>query len=80
MAKYWIGQRYKYKYKREGKDQEYLLAQVDYSKVALINLRNGNRWGNPVEIVLHEDISIKEWERICSGGEFEVKEEKRRDK
>jgi len=40
-----VGQRWLF----NGDEDEYLLAEVDIHKYALVNLRTGNRWANAVE-------------------------------
>lgn len=44
-----------------------LLAQVDYGKLALINLSNGNRYVDPVKVKDLFSVSEKEWSKITGG-------------
>lgn len=58
MNRYKIGSRFKDK---KGSDEyisdEYILARVDWNKLCLINLTNGNRYTKPLEIT---DCTISE--------------------
>jgi hypothetical protein len=47
--------------------ENYILACVDYYKIALISLRGGNRWSSPVRVRDIENISKKESEKIFDG-------------
>lgn len=46
----------------------YLLCQVDFRKVALISLSTANRWESPINVEDPNDISSKEFVKICDGG------------
>lgn len=52
--------------------QYYMLCQVAFGKVSLINLESGNRWAEYVEVIDPNDITGKEFHRICNGTYFEL--------
>lgn len=58
------------RFSQEGGDEEYLLAQVEKNKVALVGLNQGNRFNDPVEVCMPHHITPDEWERITSDDEF----------
>jgi hypothetical protein len=62
------------RFSAEGESRDYLLAQVDYGMMALVGLRNGNRWNAPVLAKDVSDISIEEMKLITKDGEFTRKE------
>lgn len=47
----------------------YILAQVDPSKVALINMESGNRFSHPTLVGSCSDISLVEWGKVCNGAQ-----------
>ena len=51
-------------------DYFYLLSQVDHWKVALIELKNGNRWHTPLAVGKPRNISPKEFDKITNGEKF----------
>lgn len=51
-------------YKSENVGGRYLLAQVDFGKVALIDLVSGNLWEDPATVVNNYKITPEEWEKI----------------
>ena len=57
---------------RLGENNDYILAQVDRYRFALIGLYDGNRWADPVECALKADkcISAKDFKEICDYEEF----------
>lgn len=59
MEKRKVGDRFK-----EIGGTEYILAQVNYNKVALICLVTGNRFTNPVRVENPDAISEEEWNEI----------------
>ena len=58
---YSIGQRFSEAFMHD----EYLLAQVDDKRIALIGLDNGNRWSNSVKVGNPNEISELEFAEIC---------------
>lgn len=50
----------------------YMLCQVAFGKVTLINMKSGNRWSEYVEVYDPHDITGKEFHRICNGTYFEL--------
>lgn len=54
----------------EGEDI-YLLAQVDPLAMALIDIKTGWRWTDPVPVQTAGKPTAHEWARILSSGEFE---------
>ena len=67
---YKIGQRFV----ENDSNDEYILAQVDYFKVCLIALNNGNRYVEPVEVNKPYNITEKEFKKITSGDKFTLKQ------
>lgn len=65
MSEYKVGQRYRYIGDEHSK-QDLILAQVDFHKIALITLRSGNRWSDPVEVQSPLMITRSEWRRITN--------------
>ena len=45
----------------------YILSQVDFNKVCLIGIKNGNRWQEPITIRNPHDITKEEFDRISLG-------------
>ena len=45
-----VGQRFRRREDENEDENEYILARVKRNQLALINLRNGNRWADPVEV------------------------------
>ena len=54
------------KYKRLNSDY-YILALVDYYKIALINLTSGHRWAETTDVHVAASISNIEWNNVCGG-------------
>lgn len=50
-------------------DDLFVFAMVDYKKAALINIRNGNRFANPVTFEDYDNITS--WAKITTGLHFE---------
>ncbi len=48
-----------------GKDGEHLLVQVSYGRVCLIEVSNGNRRNDPIEVDVVDKITQKEFDEIC---------------
>lgn len=48
----------------------YMLCQVAFGKVALINVKSGNRWSEYVEVYDPHDITGSEFNAICNGEKF----------
>lgn len=64
MAHRKIGQVYRYSDTGPNRYTYYILSQVDYLKVALIELGNGNRYENGVSVEKVNDINDVEWRKI----------------
>lgn len=64
---YKIGDRFK---KINSDPDEYILANVDGKRVTLINLNNGNRWLDPVELRIFDTITPDEWKLITDNQEY----------
>lgn len=51
----------------------YVLSQVDVckgrSRMALISIKDGNRWGDPIEVATPSWVSRTEWDAITGGEE-----------
>lgn len=58
LTQYRVGMRVKNGY------EVYLIAHVDHSEIALINVESGNRWNNPVIVGDHRLITTSEWDKI----------------
>lgn len=58
---YSVGDRFKSEY------GEYILATVDYKKVALINLSTGLRWNDGTEVEKYIKITESEFSEISDG-------------
>ena len=72
-----IGSRWKANYSGHVKC-EYILAQVGSDAVALINLANGTRWNDPVEVeIIHEEliqsITMTDFRRVLARSNSSVK-------
>lgn len=72
-----IGSRWKANYSGYAKG-EYILAQVSADAVALINLANGTRWNDPVEVeIVIEDliqsITMPDFRKVLARGSSSVK-------
>lgn len=65
---YMIGQTFK----RGSNKEEYMLAQVAFSKCAMVSLRDGNRWEEGVEVDDVFAITEEEFNKICDGDKFEL--------
>ena len=48
----------------------YILAQVESSKLCLINLYQGNRFKDAIKVNEMHEISLEEWNKITGGEEF----------
>lgn len=48
----------------------YMLCQVAFGKVTLINMKSGNRWSEYVNVIDPNDITISEFNAICNGEKF----------
>jgi len=64
-----VGQRYIL----DNNEEEFILAQVESSKVSLISLTHGNRWNDPIEVKNIYDISPEEFKEICFHVKFKFK-------
>ena len=59
-----LGQRFKYTCWNWGPSEEYILAQTDTREIALIDLKNGNRFTKPVNVKSSSNITEDEWAAI----------------
>ena len=48
----------------------YILAQVDFNKVNLISLDDGNRYVKPMSVIDTPDVTKDEFEKLIKGGKF----------
>lgn len=53
-------------YMTENYETKFILAQITFKTVALISIKNGNRWVDPVEVVNPDNISEEEWDQITN--------------
>jgi hypothetical protein len=61
--KFWI---------QRGNDRtRYVLAQVKASQLSLINIKDGNRWHDPVSVDDINNVSDDEWAKISAGAKTE---------
>ena len=58
----------------QSKGEDYILACVDDKRGALISLKNGNRWTNPISVNFADNISEDEWDKITEGKPFQLLE------
>jgi len=63
-----VGQRFRRREDENEDENEYILARVKRNQLALINLRNGNRWADPVE------VDEERW--LCSGWVLSLDQQK----
>lgn len=59
-----IGNRYSIKTSWDEK-AEYILARITFDKVALISLKDGNRWAEPVEVRDATNLTSQEFAGVC---------------
>jgi hypothetical protein len=51
-------------------DGPYILAQVAANECSLISLLDGNRWNTTIAVYNNKDITLAEWNKICSTAKF----------
>lgn len=61
---YSIGDRFTYN------GEQYLLAQMEPYKITLINLRNGNRWEDPIFVGRAHRVTKKELRKLTGRADF----------